>query len=98
MLRIDCPYCGCRDYTEFTYGGAAEREFPDLGNTDIEAWVDFVFIRDNPKGEHAEYWQHQNGCRQWLRVVRDTVAHEVRSVTPARAGSSVGEVAGVKTA
>ena len=32
-----------------------------------------VFVRDNPMGEHREYWQHVHGCRQWLFVVRDTV-------------------------
>jgi sarcosine oxidase delta subunit len=25
-----------------------------------------------------------HGCRQWLFVVRDTVTHEIQSVTPAR--------------
>lgn len=84
MLRINCPYCGCRDYVEFVYGGDATRPFPDLADPDIGRWRDFVFIRDNPRGEHAEHWQHQSGCRQWLRVVRDTLTHEIKSVTPAR--------------
>ena len=84
MLRIACPYCGERDYVEFVYGGDAMRRFPDLGDADIDRWMEAVFIRDNPKGEHREFWQHQHGCRQWLYVVRDTVTHGIKLVVPAR--------------
>jgi sarcosine oxidase subunit delta len=83
MLRIPCPYCGDRDYVEFLYGGDAENAMPELSDTDVDRWTEFVFFRNDPKGEHAEYWQHQHGCRQWLRVVRDTVTHKVTSVQPA---------------
>jgi len=84
MLQIVCPYCGERSHVEFVYGGDASQPYPDLNESDLERWTDFVFLRDNPKGAHAEYWQHQHGCRQWLRVVRDTVTHEIQSVAPAR--------------
>ncbi len=67
MLRITCPYCGERDYVEFGYGGDAENTMPELSDTDIDRWADYVFFRNDPKGEHAEFWQHQHGCRQWLR-------------------------------
>jgi sarcosine oxidase subunit delta len=50
-----------------------------------------VFIRDNPRGAHHEYWQHVHGCRQWLRVVRDTVTHEIAAVTPAREHAPAGK-------
>ncbi len=83
MLRITCPYCGERDYVEFGYGGDAENTMPELSDTDIGRWADYVFFRNDPKGEHAEFWHHQHGCRQWLRVVRNTVTHEVISVRPA---------------
>ena len=26
MIRITCPYCGERDYSEFAYGGDASRK------------------------------------------------------------------------
>jgi heterotetrameric sarcosine oxidase delta subunit len=97
-MRITCPYCGERDRVEFVYGGDASHPFPDLGDTDIDNWTDFVFLRDNPKGDHAEYWQHQSGCRQWLRVVRHTVTHEISSVTPARDQSWSDNANKVKTA
>ena len=83
MLRIACPYCGERDYVEFLYGGDAENTMPELSDGDVARWADFVFLRNDPKGEHAEYWQHLHGCRQWLRVVRHTVTHKVISVQPA---------------
>lgn len=84
MLRIDCPYCGLRDFTEFTYGEDASLVRPGLTNDDPEAWYEFVFLRDNPRGRHKEFWHHVNGCRQWLRVERDTLTHEIFSVEPAR--------------
>ena len=84
MLRIECPYCGERDYAEFVYGGDASRKTPDLADSDINRWTEYVMFRDNPRGMHSEYWQHQSGCRQWVRVVRDTVSHVIESVTPAR--------------
>ena len=86
MLRIVCPYCGERDQVEYVYAGDATAAMPALADGDLDRWSDWVFVRDNPKGEHREYWQHAQGCRQWLRVVRDTVTHEVRAVTPARDG------------
>lgn len=84
MLQIDCPYCGLRDFSEFTYGGDATLVRPELTTDDPEAWHDFVFLRDNPRGRHKEFWHHVNGCRQWLRVERDSLTHEIFSVEPAR--------------
>lgn len=84
MLRIACPYCGERDYVEFVYAGDANYQMPDLADTDTDRWTEYLMFRDDPKGWHNEYWQHQNGCRQWLRVTRHTVTHEIKSVVPAR--------------
>ena len=84
MLRIECPYCGLRDFSEFVYGGEASNKIPDLADCNIDHWTDYLMFRDNPMGLHAEYWQHQSGCRQWVRVVRNTVTHVIESVTPAR--------------
>lgn len=83
MLRIACPYCGERDYIEFLYGGDASETMPELSDGNVDRWTNFVFFRNDSKGEHAEYWQHQHGCRQWLRVIRHTVSHEVIEVRPA---------------
>ncbi|MEH6527699.1 MAG: sarcosine oxidase subunit delta [Sneathiella sp.] len=81
MLRFDCPFCGKRDETEFVYGGDASRTRPDMSTTDMKVWNDYVFLRENPKGPHAEYWFHQQGCRSWLKVNRDVVTNEISDVT-----------------
>ena len=80
MIRIKSPFCGWRYHSEFTYAGAATKVRPEHGSTDMYAWLDYVYLRDNPKGMHKEYWHHSHGCRQWLIVERDTTTHEVTAV------------------
>lgn len=78
MLLIRCPYCGPRAQIEFSYGGDAGAKRPqDPAGVSLEAWLDYVYLRDNPRGPHWELWQHSAGCRRWLRVHRDTLTHEV---------------------
>ena len=77
MLKIPCPNCGERQYTEFRYGGDATKQRPAHGGADINTWRDYVFLFDNPKGAHREYWQHVLGCRQWLILERDTATNRV---------------------
>jgi len=77
MLRIPCPHCGLRDYSEFRYAGDASKSRPALDATDPRAWHDFVFLFDNPKGAHREYWQHVQGCRQWIVLERYTSTNRV---------------------
>ncbi|MBL8336157.1 MAG: sarcosine oxidase subunit delta [Rhodoferax sp.] len=84
MLRIHCPYCGERDHEEFSYFGDATKAYPELGAEHQQAWVEAVFMRDNPKGEHVEFWQHTLACRRWLAVRRHTVTHDILAVMPAR--------------
>ncbi len=78
MLHIPCPFCGPRDESEFSYGGEAHIARPDdswaLSDAD---WADYVFMRSNPKGRHAERWRHSHGCGRWFNVLRDTVTHEI---------------------
>ena len=84
MLRIRCPVCGLRDETEFSYGGDATVRRPAHDEADPEKWVAYVFLRDNPRGAHREYWHHAHGCRQWLVVQRDTLTHAIGGVALAR--------------
>ena len=88
MLRIDCPICGLRDETEFSYGGDATVVRPAMDEADPKAWLDYVFMRDNPRGAHREYWHHASGCRQWLVVERDTLTHEIGACRLARESQS----------
>jgi heterotetrameric sarcosine oxidase delta subunit len=76
MLKIPCPNCGERYYTEFRYGGDATKRRPAPG-ADMKTWHDYVFLFANPKGAHCEYWQHVLGCRQWLVLERDTATNRV---------------------
>lgn len=87
MLRIPCPYCGERDHTEFRYAGDATKARPAHESTDIRAWHDYVFVFENPKGPHREYWQHVLGCRQWFILERDTATNTVARALPAHRGA-----------
>jgi methylglutamate dehydrogenase subunit B len=75
MLKIHCPNCGERHYTEFRYAGDGTKTRPRHGTGDARAWHDHVFLFDNPKGAHREYWQHVLGCRQWLVMERNTATN-----------------------
>ena len=86
MLRIHCPVCGVRDESEFTYGGDASQIALGLAVNDQDAWHDFVFLRDNPAGQHLEYWHHASGCRHWLIAERDTLTHQFSRTVLARDG------------
>ena len=78
MLYIICPHCGMRSQNEFSYGGDASIKRPELGKeTSNKEWDDFVYNRKSPRGKHWELWQHLSGCRQWIKVERDTAPHEI---------------------
>ena len=49
-----------------------------------EAWVDYVYLRDNPAGRHEELFHHAGGCRAMLAVRRDTRTHAVLAVRTAQ--------------
>lgn len=76
MITLHCPYCGPRSHDEFRYVGDATKIVPPL-DAGVEAHFDYVYLRDNPRGQHVEYWQHIHGCRAFVKVLRDTVSHAV---------------------
>ncbi|WP_243793618.1 sarcosine oxidase subunit delta [Saccharopolyspora gloriosae] len=80
MLQIPCPWCGNRDEVEFRYGGQAQVAYPEdpVALSDAE-WAEYLFVRANPRGRHAERWVHSDGCRRWFDVVRDTATNEFAS-------------------
>ena len=81
MLRIECPWCGVRDQSEFSCGGESHISRPENPEKTSDAeWADYLFYRDNTKGLHHERWVHSYGCRQWFNVARDTVTHEIFEV------------------
>ena len=83
MLSIPCPWCGERSQVEFAYGGDAAVKRPaDPAATSDQAWHDYVFVRDNPKGPLEELWYHAAGCRRFFKVRRDTVTHAILGAAP----------------
>ena len=81
-MRIECPVCGARDLREFYYKGAAlPRPARDAG---INAWDDYVHLRENPAGRTRDLWHHEAGCGAWLLVNRDTVTHQIADVVLAQ--------------
>ena len=86
-MRIRCPYCGERSLEEFTYRGDATVKRPEsLDASATEAWVDYVYFRDNPAGPHREHWYHGAGCHAWLVVTRNIRTHEIVTVEMAAGG------------
>ncbi|MEO1108114.1 MAG: sarcosine oxidase subunit delta [Pseudomonadota bacterium] len=85
-MIIEHPLLGPRDAQEFVYlGDAAMIDRPDwqADNAD-EAFHDYLYLRDNPAGEHRELWYHEQGDRSWLVVTRNTLTHEITKVELAR--------------
>ncbi len=95
-MRINCPYCGERDASEFSYLGDASLTRPDAtpkdppldpSSDEAEAlrgkFHDYVYLRNNIAGFMKESWYHGGGCRTWLTVERNTVTHEIKSVNAA---------------
>ncbi|HXH02497.1 MAG TPA: sarcosine oxidase subunit delta [Candidatus Competibacteraceae bacterium] len=81
MLQIECPWCGPRAESEFSYGGEAHivRPKDPFALTD-EQWGDYLFMRKNPKGRTLEQWCHTYGCRRWFNVERDNVSYKISHV------------------
>ena len=83
MMQINCPFCGLRDETEFTWGGEAHITRPVAPeNQSDEQWANYLFIRKNPKGIHHERWCHTYGCGLWFNMSRDTENHKISAVYP----------------
>lgn len=83
MLLIRCPFCGARPENEFRYGGEAHIARPaDPSAVDDAAWTDYLYMRANPKGAHAERWRHIHGCGRFFSCLRDTVSDRIITTYP----------------
>ena len=78
-MGINCPLCGTRPLEEFTCRGDATPTRP-AEQAALQDWVDYVYVRDNPKGLHREHWRHHAGCGAWLNIERHTVTHEITQI------------------
>ena len=75
MFLIHCPHCEeAREELEFACAGEAFIARPAEPDALVdEAWADYLFMRENPKGWHWEMWQHVTGCRKFFVARRNTV-------------------------
>jgi methylglutamate dehydrogenase subunit B len=81
MMLIPCPWCGPRNQVEFTYGGDATVRRPGADAPEA-AWVEYIYVRDNPCGPHDELLLHSAGCRSWFKLRRDTRTHDILGSAP----------------
>ena len=85
-MIINHPLLGPRDAAEFTYRGDANLiNRPDWQAEDAQdQFYEYMYLRDNPAGQHRELWYHEQGDRSWLVVTRNTLTHEITKVEMAR--------------
>ncbi len=85
-MIIDHPLLGPRDAAEFVYLGDARLiNRPDWASLDADQeFYEYLYLRDNPEGQHKELWYHEQGDRSWLVVTRNTFTHEIINVELAR--------------
>ncbi len=81
-MIIPHPHLGPRDSCEFVYKGDAGMVFRPsrLEPADYDIFHDYLYLRENPSGEHKELWYHEYGDRSWLVVTRNTKTHEILKV------------------
>lgn len=85
-MLINHPLLGPRDSSEFVYlGDASLINRPDWQNQNApKQFYEYVYLRNNPAGDHRELWYHEHGDRSWLIITRDTVTHIISKVELAR--------------
>ena len=85
-MLISCPHCGNRPVEEFTFLGDASVVRPQSNDpASLPQWHQYVYERENPRGDFNEYAQHSGGCRAWLVVNRNTNTHKVNGAVTAMA-------------
>jgi len=87
-MLIPHPLLGPRDAQEFIYLGDAQllnrphaEPWESLDESEktqlLDAFYEYIYLRENPAGRHLELWYHEAGDRSWLIVTRDTRTHEI---------------------
>ena len=76
MLLIYCPYCQ-EERSELEFRGAGDAHIArptDIASISDEAFEEYFFLRDNPKGLIFERWRHMHGCGRFFNAARDTIS------------------------
>ena len=77
MQLFQCPFCGARDETEFTFATEAGKTRPEpAAEVSAEAWARYLHFDRNVRGGTREVWLHQT-CGEFFVMERDTVSHVV---------------------
>ena len=81
-MIIDHPLLGPRDASEFIYlGDASLMNRPNpKSKSAAQDFYNYMYLRENPAGEHRELWFHEQGDRSWLIVTRNTLTHVITKV------------------
>jgi len=85
-MIINHPLLGPRDASEFTcLGDASLINRPDWqAKNASDQFYQYLYLRDNPAGEHRELWYHEQGDRSWLVITRNTLTNVISNVELAR--------------
>lgn len=78
-LRVCCPNCGSRPYTEFWFGGELVGR-PEPQETPLQNYAR-VWLKQNTAGRQKERWFHYAGCRRWMTVERDTLTNVIYGIS-----------------
>ena len=77
MQLFNCPFCGPRDETEFTFGAEAGKTRPEpAAEVSADSWARYLHFDGNPKGATREIWLHAT-CGEYFIMERDTFTHDV---------------------
>lgn len=79
MLLINCPYCE-EERSELEFRGAGEAHIArpeNIAAISDEAFAEYFFLRDNPKGLILERWRHIHGCGRFFNAARDSVSDKI---------------------
>lgn len=86
MKIINCPLNGPRNAQEFVCGGEVKLQ-PGQNNsgkdTDIQQWVDYIFMEENLPGVVREWWCHV-ASGYWFIAERDTVSDTMIRTYPSQ--------------
>jgi len=72
---INCPNCGQRSVYEFKFSGEC-KQTPDQG-AGMKEWCEYLYFNENSSGFQDEWWYHAVGCREWVKIRRNTATHEI---------------------
>ncbi len=78
MLVIECPVCGPRNSSEFSYSGPSKPR--PAGTPSPADWRKYLYEKDNFAGFAKERWFHINGCRKFIDIERSSITNEITSV------------------